>query len=221
MKLTSHLRIPVIAMLLLITGCSTHNDLPAFTASGYLADRGAVRIWRKNSEKQTVHMQTIFTPFSGGAAETTDYQWVNGKLVAIERHVGGKQPDDVTLRFADDGKMSFMQRQLVGRREALTEDAVALYVFDAGRMLKISDDLLAGRVVLIQGHWAPDGTVISCQDNTLRPDFDSLDREYLSQQQKKSPSPLNIAWLEAPGDTQLLLVSPEDFCKSEPREATF
>ena len=67
----------VCALLLgaLLAGCSSTPDLPAFTASGYLADRGTVRIWRKNSDHQAVHLRTVYTPFNGDAMETTDYNW--------------------------------------------------------------------------------------------------------------------------------------------------
>lgn len=221
MKLTPSIRIPVLTLLLLLAGCSSHSDLPDFTASGYLADRGAVRIWRKDSQKQISHMMTVFTPFSGGATEATDYQWLNGKPVAIERHIAGQQPDDVTLRFDHDGALSFMQRQLAGHREPLSADEVALYQFDAQRMVKISDDLLSGRVMLTQGVWSPGGVVKTCQGNEVRPDFDMLEREHIDKQQNTSSTPLSIAWLETPGDTQLLLVSAEDFCKSEPKDADF
>lgn len=223
MKLTLPTRIPIFTTLLLLAGCSSHSDLPDFTASGYLADRGAVRIWRKDHEKQLFHMMTVFTPFSGGATETTDYQWLDGKPVAIERHIAGKQPDDVMLRFNHNGEVSFMQRQLAGRREPLSADEIALYQFDAQRMVKISDDLLSGRVMLIQGRWSPTGRVTSCQGQDVSPDFDMLEREYIDKQQRaaSTSTPLNIAWLETPNDTQLLLASVEDLCKNEPKEADF
>ncbi|PRD12495.1 DUF1481 domain-containing protein [Pantoea coffeiphila] len=222
MKLTLPNRISILTILLLLAGCSSHSDLPDFTASGYLADRGAVRIWRKDSQEEISHMMTAYTPFSGGATETTDYQWLDGKPVAIERHVSGKQPDDVTLRFDHDGALSFMQRQLAGHREPLSADEVALYQFDAQRMLKISNDLRNGRVMLIQGRWLPGGEVASCQGNQLRPEFDEMELEQIARQRASaSAEPVNVAWLQAPEGVQLLLVSHEDLCQSEPKEADF
>lgn len=220
MKLKSFTHIPSLAVLLL-TGCSLHSDLPDFTASGYLADRGSVRIWRKDDGKQISHMMTIFTPFSGGATETTNYQWQGSKPVAIERHVSGSRPDDVTLRFDQNGRLSYMQRQLAGRREPLSDDNIALYLFDAERMVKISDDLLSGRVMLFQGQWLPTGTVKTCQGNEVRPEFDSPEQAYIAKELAATSGPLSIAWLEAPGDTQLLLLSTDDFCKTEPKEKDF
>ncbi|RAP68085.1 hypothetical protein ACZ87_03896 [Candidatus Erwinia dacicola] len=63
-----------------------------------LADHGAVRIWRKNHDQQVAHLMTVYTPFSGGAVETSDYLWQQGKLVSVERHISGAEPDDVMLR---------------------------------------------------------------------------------------------------------------------------
>lgn len=220
MKLTPFKHITSLILLLLV-GCSSHSNRPEFTASGYLADRGAVRIWRKDDGKQISHMMTIFTPFSGGSSETTEYHWQGGKPVAIERVVSGSSPDNVTLRFDQEGRLNYMQRQLPGRREPLSDDQVALYLFDAERMVKISDDLLSGRVVLLQGQWSPAGSVMTCQGAEVRPVFDSPEQAYITRQLAATSGPLSIAWLEAPGDTQLLLVSSDDFCRTEPNAKDF
>ena len=221
MKLSPpHRKLSLIALLLL-AGCSSHSDLPDFTASGYLADRGAVRIWRKNHDHQVAHLMTVYTPFSGGAVETSDYFWQQGKLLSIERHISGPEPDDVTLRFDPEGKLSFMQRQLPGRREALSADAIALYQFDAQRMLKVSDDLLAGRVLLRQGSWQPEGKVTTCQGSQAWPAFSQAEQGYIARQQRDTPGAVSVAWLEAPGGTQLLQVDSHDFCASEPTEENF
>lgn len=205
---------------ILLVGCSSHSTLPDFTASGYLADRGAVRIWRKDSQQQVAHMMTVFSPFNGDATEITDYSWQNGKLVAIERHIKGAHPDDITLRFDQQGKLNFMQRQLEGRREAVSEDAVELYTFDAQRMLKISDALLSGRVMLKQGQWQ-NGEIETCQGQRVKPALDNASRQYIIQRQGKASKPVSIAWLEAPEGTQLLLVANEDYCQWEPKEEDF
>jgi len=211
----------IISIMLLLAGCSSHQKLPDFTASGYLADRGAVRIWRKESTPHTIHLMTIYTPFSGSATETTDYLWQEDKLVSIERHIAGAHPESVTMRFDQDGNLSYMQRQLEGRREALSSDAVALYQFDAGRMLKISDDLLEGHILLRQGHWTLGGAVTLCQGGGIHPRFDSYSTNYITQHQQASGKPVSISWLEAPKGTQLLLVSLKDVCPAEPEAADF
>jgi len=209
-----------ILLLLLLTGCSSQHT-PDFTASGYLADRGAVRIWRKEHAPQSTHLQTVYTPFSEAPSQTTDYQWQQGKLISIERHIVGSQPESVTLRFDQKGRLSFMQRQLENRREALSADAIALYQFDAGRMLNISNDLLKGRVRLLQGRWTPSGTVSLCSGEKASPGLDDNDMRYITRQQQEAGEPLSIAWLEAPGGTQLLLATQEDLCAAEPEADSF
>lgn len=205
---------------LLLAGCSSQPSLPDFTASGYLADRGAVRIWRKN-QPHSVHMLTVFRPFQDGATVFTRYGWQNGNLISIERHLSGTQPDDVTLRFDGDGSLSFMQRQLTGRREAVSEQTVELYKFDAQRMLKISDALLAGRVLLKQGRWQGGETLQSCQGERISPALDKSEWQRIAQLQGQSAAAVSVAWLEAPAGTQLLSVSTEDECQWEPQEADF
>lgn len=221
MQLTTFIQYNALALLMLLAGCSSHSNLPDFTASGYLADHGAVRIWRKNQPQQLVRLMTEYTPFRGSAVESSDYLWQQGKLISIERRVTGGQPDNVTLRFDRDGNVSFMQRQLAGRREALSADAVALYQFDSQRMLKVSDDLLSGRVLLKQGKWQPDGTVVSCQGGRVRPQLDSTELGRIARQQRDTSGYPDIAWLEAPAGTELLMVTATDLCQSEPEEDGF
>lgn len=211
----------ILLSLLLLSGCSSTPDTPPFTASGYLADRGAVRIWRKNNGHSSVHLTTRYTPFNGDATETTDYLWQEERLVSVARHVSGKQPDDVTLRFDQDGSLSFMQRQLAGRREAVSTDTVELYKFDAQRMLAQSNALLSGRVALKQGQWLGAKQIETCDGKLESPAFDDNAIQMLVRVQQRSRAPLLVAWLEAPEGTQLLLATPEERCDSQPKEADF
>ncbi|HAG5826767.1 TPA: DUF1481 domain-containing protein, partial [Escherichia coli] len=43
---------------LLLSACGSHSELPPFTASGYVGDQGAVRIWRKDSGDD-VHLLSV------------------------------------------------------------------------------------------------------------------------------------------------------------------
>lgn len=211
-------RLSVLFLSLFLFGCSSTPDIPPFSASGYLADRGVVRIWRKNSDHQSVHIRTFYTPFSGGEGEVTDYVWLEESLISIQRQVKGNQPDDVTLRFDQAGGLNFMQRQLSGRREAVSPDAVELYKFDAERMRNLSDALLSGQVFLRQGHWLGNNVLESCEGQQVRPAFDADDRQLLIQQQQSASAPLMVSWLEAPEGLQLLRVSQQDDCSQQPTE---
>ncbi|MCD2358966.1 DUF1481 domain-containing protein [Pantoea sp. MHSD4] len=211
-------RFCILFLSLILFGCSSTPDIPPFSASGYLADRGVVRIWRKNSDHQSVHIRTLYTPFSGGEGEVTDYVWLEGSLISIQRQVKGKQPDDVTLRFDQAGGLNFMQRQLAGRREAVSPDAIELYKFDAERMRNLSDALLSGRVFLKQGHWLGSDRLETCEGQQVRPAFDADDRQLLIQQQQSASAPLMVSWLEAPEGLQLLRASQQDDCSQQPTE---
>ena len=211
-------RLSVLILSLFLFGCSSTPDIPPFSASGYLADRGVVRIWRKNSDHQSVHIRTLYTPFSGGEGEVTDYIWLEESLISIQRQVKGTQPDDVTLRFDQAGGLNFMQRQLAGRREAVSPDAVELYKFDAERMRNLSDALLSGQVFLKQGHWLGNNVLETCESQQVRPAFDADDLQMLKQQQSSASAPLMVSWLEAPEGIQLLRVSQQDDCTQQPTE---
>lgn len=214
-------RLSALSLILFLFGCSSTPDVPAFSASGYLADRGAVRIWRKNSDHQAVHIRTLFTPFTGDVVETTDYIWLEDALISVQRKVSGAQPDDVTLRFDQEGGLNFMQRQLAGRREAVSPDAVELYKFDAQRMRKVSDALLSGRVFLKQGHWLGGNLIETCEGQRVTPAFDMNALQSLAQQQRSTSEPLMVSWLEAEEGVQLLRVSQQDDCAEQPKEADF
>jgi len=207
--------------LLLLSGCSSTPETPPFTASGYLADRGAVRIWRKNSGHLTIHLRTLYTPFNGDTTETTDYLWQEQKLVSVARHTSGKQPNDVTLRFDQDGSLSFMQRQLADRREAVDTDTVELYKFDAQRMLAQSNALLNGHIILKQGQWLGAKQIVTCDGERVSPSFDDYALQMLVRQQQRSSAPLLVSWLEAPEGTQLLRAAPGESCDSQPKEEDF
>lgn len=211
-------RLSVLFLSLFLFGCSSTPDIPPFSASGYLADRGVVRIWRKNNDHQSVHIRTFYTPFSGGEGEVTDYVWLEESLISIQRQVKGNQPDDVTLRFDQAGGLNFMQRQLSGRREAVSPDAVELYKFDAERMRNLSDALLSGQVFLRQGHWLGNNVLESCEGQQVRPAFDADALQMLTQQQRRASAPLMVSWLEAPEGIQLLRVSQQDDCSQQPTE---
>ncbi|GAA0498271.1 DUF1481 domain-containing protein [Tatumella terrea] len=202
--------------LLLLTGCQSAQKMPAFTASGYLADRGVVRIWRKNTPPD-ITIRTLYSPFDRTVTEQSDYHWQNGQLLMIKRHLSGTSPDDVTLRFDNQGNVSFMQRQLARQRESVSQDDIELYRFDARRLLQISDGLQAGRVTLIQGTWEGNNRVTTCHHQTISAGLDAYSVQMISREQRQSAgAPIYIAWLRAPEGVQLLKATTENLCLQAP-----
>lgn len=184
---------------LLLAGCSSSQKLPPFSASGYLADRGVVRLWRKNTASDDVTIRVLYTPFDQEVSEESEYHWHDDKLVSVSRHISGATSDDVTLRFDNQGNVSFMQRQLKNHRESVSQQTIELYQFDAGRMLSISNALQAGKIRLQQGIWQQRNTVITCDHQQVQAGLGPEALQVISQS-KSGTAPLYISWLQGPQD---------------------
>lgn len=200
---------------LLLAGCSSSQQSPPFSASGYLADRGVVRLWRKNSASDDITIRVLYTPFDQTVTEESEYHWLDGKLTSVSRHVSGATSDNVTLRFDNQGNVSFMQRQLESHREPVSEQAIELYRFDAGRMLSISNALQAGKIRLQQGIWQQRNMVMTCDHQQVQA---ALGPEALRviRRSESGTEPLYISWLQGPQGTQLLKATHENLCHSQP-----
>ena len=203
-----------------LSACSSHSDPPTFTASGYVADQGVMRLWRKDDDQQRPQvLMSVYSPYRGPGTVTTLYEYQNGELRQIKRTDADRDQDSIQLRFADDGTVSFMQRQLATRREQLTGDEIALYQYQARRVLELSEALRVGKVKLIQGRWQQ-GVVQTCDGQSIKPGLDNNAEAWIARRVRNSGQPVNIAWLDAPEGRELLLVANDDFCRWEPKEDT-
>lgn len=209
-----------LAGVLLLSACSHDSSLPPFTASGYADDQGAVRVWRKDSDDD-VHLLSAFSPWHNGNTSTAEYRWQGDTLSLIELNIYSKTPEHVRVRFDDHGELSFMQREVNGQKQQLSSDQIALYRYRATQVRQTSDALRQGRVVLRQGRWHSNGTVTTCEGQTVKPDLDAWATEHIQRRQRHSSLDVSIAWLEAPEGSQLLLVANEDFCTWQPTEKNF
>ena len=205
---------------LLLSACSHHDSLPAFTASGYVADQGAVRIWRKDNG-DAVHLFTAFSPWRSGDTSTSEYRWQGEQLSSLEIHVYGKPAETIKVRFDDRGGLSFMQREVNGQKQQLSSDQIALYQYRAEQLLSTSNALRAGRVALRQGRWHADRTVTTCEGQTVKPKLEALALSHIERRQNHSSLEVSVAWLESPQGAQLLLVANEDFCSWQPKPDSF
>lgn len=206
---------------LLLSACSRHSELPPFTASGYVGEQGAVRVWRKDSSDD-VHLLSVLSPWRNGDTTTSEYRWQGDTLSLIELNVYSKPPEHIRIRFDDRGELSFMQREVAGQKQQLSSDQIALYRYRADQIRKTSDALRQGRVVLHQGRWhGAERTVTTCEGETIKPDLDSWAISHIERRQSRSSVDVSVAWLEAPEGSQLLLVANEDFCHWQPKEKTF
>ncbi|TNV12478.1 DUF1481 domain-containing protein [Buttiauxella sp. B2] len=212
----------VLTSTLLLMACSSQSPLPPFTASGYIADQGVMRIWRKDSSSDdSVHMLTVFSPIQKGATTTSDYRWQGEQLVSIEMTIQSQPSEHIKVRFDDHGELSFMQREVNGQKQQLSNDQIALYQYQASQSKATSEALRIGRVILRQGRWHSNGTVTTCEGETFEPKLDSVSLNHIANRQRHSSMDVSIAWLEAAEGSQLLLVANQDFCSWQPKPATF
>ena len=210
-----------LAGVLLLTACSHNTSLPPFTASGFADNQGAVRIWRKDAA-DGVHLLSVFSPWRNGSTTTSEYRWQGDTLSLIELNIFGEPPEHIRVRFDDRGELSFMQREVDGQKQQLSNDQIELYRYRAEQIRQTSDALRQGRVVLRQGRWhAAEHAVTTCEGETMKPDLDARAMSHIERRQSRSSVDVSVAWLEAPEGSQLLLVANSDFCHWQPKEKTF
>jgi len=214
-------RFAVLAGVLLLSACSSQQQLPPFTASGYVADQGAVRIWRKDSSDGNTHILAVFSPWREGATTLGEYRWYNDQLTFMELNIADKNPEQVKIRFASNGELSFMQREVNMQKQQLSEDQIALYHYRARQTKEISEALRVGHVVLHQGRWNGNNTVTTCEGAVVPVKLDNESLSVIERRQGNSAIKVSVAWLEAPEGTQLLLVANENFCTWQPKADDF
>lgn len=206
---------------LLLSACSHQDNLPSFTSTGYLADRGAVRIWRKETSGDNTHIMAAFSPLNDDDTTIADYRWHENQLILLELNIAGKRPQQIKMRFAENGELSFMQRELNGQKQQLSEDQIALYLYRARQIKEIADALRIGHVVLHQGRWQGNNLITTCKGASVVSPLDTASVRFIERRQNSTSVPVSLAWLEAPEGTQLLLVANEDFCTWQPKAEAF
>lgn len=202
-----------------LVGCSSKDTTPLFSASGYVADQGINRLWRRDNADH--HPQTIvnvYSPYYGGDTVITRYEYQQDQLHLMRETHATKTDLGVMLRFDNEGHVSFMQRQLPERREKLSSDDIELYKYKAAKLLELSNTLRAGNVQLIQGQWKQ-GNITSCAGQPVTLSLSVRSQVWLAKRAAQTNDRLGLAWLSAPEGDELLLVANEDFCKWEPKES--
>lgn len=202
--------------LLILSGCSHRNAFPELTASGYLSDTAAVRVWRKDTQHIS-HIFTISREIEQHTVQETHYVWNSDQLVSFERTIPGKEK--ASLRFSQNGLLVFMERQIQGRREPIDPEQIKRYQFEAQQVRETSAALRVGKVILRQGAWLGMGKVRTCEGQIVELPVDQRpERQLLSDQ---TSALLSVAWLETTQEKQLLLVEQEDICLKAPKADNF
>lgn len=158
----SYLRLLVILVVWLCASCSFQKQYPRFSASGYIVESGAVRLWRKDDENHHPEaMLSVYNAFDNKTIITTRYEYLNGSLWKMTQWQNMPTVNTVQIHFSHEGLISFQQREYASYKESLSHDEMVRYQYQAEKTLAMSNALRAGNVRLIQGS-LQNGSVYTC-----------------------------------------------------------
>lgn len=201
----------------LLSACSSTVQLPEFSATGYIADEGVVRLWRLNnkaSEPQVI--MSVYSFYKKPETVITFYEYRQNKLWQVRSEViNPNEPSSWHLRLNKRGEVIFMQQESQKQKRALTEDERLRMVFAASKEREISEALTIGKVNLVQGVWYQN-TMTTCAGEKVSVSFEGPEQRWLKTRTRNSSKPSYVSWLDSPEGKQLLMVAEHDFCKWEP-----
>ncbi|EKT58089.1 DUF1481 domain-containing protein [Providencia burhodogranariea] len=202
----------------MLSACSSRPHLPEFSASGFIADDGVIRMWRLNDAKSDPQvLMVVYSPYKGTDTSVNFFEYRSGQLWQIRSQIlnAGQQEIMEQLRFNKSDDVIFMQRVEKDQKIALTQDDITRWRFEAKRVLDVNTALIAGGVQLYQGSWSQ-GKVTTCSGNVKDVKFEPYAQNWLESRAKVWHKQLYIAWLESSEGNQLLMVADNDFCRWEP-----
>ncbi|EJD6411557.1 DUF1481 domain-containing protein [Providencia rettgeri] len=209
----------VLGVISILSACSSNAPkLPEFSASGFIADDGVIRMWRLNDAKsQPLVLMVVYSPYKGTGTSVNFFEYRSGALWQIRSQVLNQQSGDIMeqLRFNKNDEVIFMQRVQQNSKIPLSTDEIARWRFEAERILETNTALIVGDVKLYQGHWQQ-GKVTTCEGEIRDVTFEPYAQNWIESRAKIWHSQLNLAWLESPEGTQLLMVADTDFCRWQP-----
>ncbi|MDR2225904.1 MAG: DUF1481 domain-containing protein, partial [Providencia sp.] len=209
----------VLGVLSMLSACSSNAPkLPEFSASGFIADDGVIRMWRLNDAKnQPLVLMVVYSPYKGTDTSVNFFEYRSGNLWQIRSQILNQKGGDITeqLRFDKNNDIIFMQRAQDGTKTPLSTDEITRWRFEAQRVLETNTALIVGGVKLYQGRWQQ-GKVTTCEGDVREVTFEPYAENWLQSRAKVWHSQLNLAWLESSEGNQLLMVADTDFCRWQP-----
>ncbi|MDX7425877.1 DUF1481 domain-containing protein [Providencia hangzhouensis] len=203
----------------MLSACSSNAPkLPEFSASGFIADDGVIRMWRLNNAKsQPLVLMVVYSPYKGTDTSVNFFEYRSGNLWQIRSQILNQKNGDITeqLRFDKNNEVIFMQRTQDGYKTPLSTDEITRWRFEAERILETNTALIVGGVKLYQGRWQQ-GKVTTCEGDVREVTFEPYAENWLQSRAKVWHSQLNLAWLESSEGNQLLMVADTDFCRWQP-----
>ncbi len=203
----------------MLSACSSNAPkLPEFSASGFIADDGVIRMWRLNDAKsQPLVLMVVYSPYKGTDTSVNFFEYRSGNLWQIRSQILNQKNGDITeqLRFDKNNEVIFMQRTQDGYKTPLSTDEITRWRFEAERILETNTALIVGGVKLYQGRWQQ-GKVTTCEGDVREVTFEPYAENWLQSRAKVWHSQLNLAWLESSEGNQLLMVADTDLCRWQP-----
>ncbi|MEI9600535.1 DUF1481 domain-containing protein [Moellerella wisconsensis] len=208
----------------ILSACSSQPTLPTFSASGFIADEGVIRLWRLNDpQNEPQVLMVVYSPYQDQNTSVTFFEYRHGQLWQVRSQIlnAGEQQIQEQLRFNRNNDVIFMQRETSSQKTVLSSDDITRWRFEANRILDISTALVVGDIKLYQGYWQQ-GKIETCDGEIRKVSFEPYAENWIKQRERESrgqkQNKLTIAWLEAPEGNQLLMVANDNFCKWQPTE---
>lgn len=208
-------RLLILIAAFVLFGCVNTVPKPTLDATGYLDDKGSVRIWRKDLNNIPLAIVSDYIPYNNEESRiVTTYEYFDGSLSQIKRQIA-TQPEVVEqLRFDAQNKLTFNQRVFPDRKEMIDSAAIEYLTWQAQQILQMSSILRVGKFKLIQGRYQQ-GQIKTCAGENAYVDLEPSQREWLNKQ-LKTHSAVGLAWLVSSAGEELLLMTDLDICASEP-----
>ncbi|EKT61075.1 DUF1481 domain-containing protein [Providencia sneebia] len=206
----------------MLSACSSKPKLPEFSASGFIADDGVIRMWRLNGDNSLPQiLMVVYSPYKGTDTSVSFFEYREGQLWQIRSQIlnAGDQEILEQLRFNKADEVIFMQRVEKDQRIALSQDDITRWRFEAKRILDINTALIVGGVKLYQGRWSQ-GKIMTCEGEVRNIKFEPYAQNWIESRARVWHKQLNLAWLESPEGNQLLMVADNDFCRWQPSKNT-
>lgn len=198
-----------------LTGCGSSIPEPTLIATGYLDNTGSVRIWRKDLNRVPLAIVSDHIPYTDEESRTiTAYEYLDGSLSRINRQILSQPEVTEQLRFDDDANLTFNQRIFPDRKEMIDAPAVNTLIYQAQRILQTSAVLQQGGVRLIQGRYRA-GVITTCDGRRVGVELNASQQRRLDEGNKTSPV-MSLAWLASVAGEEVILITKQDICRTEP-----
>lgn len=200
--------------LLSLVGCVRDNPRIIKSSGGYLTPSSAVRFWRTDTLGSFTVIRSYVNRINSSKVVQTSYHWKNKRLIEIQVQLDSPEPETTTLRFDDAEQLTFMQRQRVNGREALSATDISGFQQQARSLYLASDNARLAGNTLRQGIWLNANHVMSCDNQAATV---AMTAEQVAQLKKlaAATSSVYLSWLENNRGSQLLYSSPTNLCLSQ------